>query len=473
MRRVKTMQKIYWLLVLVFFATAAVGYGYGGEEWYDAAYYAVQLFFLNYEPAQNGNIIINVSRFICPVMTATGVFAVLKNAFKIITDGVISKMKDATAIYYNEEEMKTIASKFKHGVLMGLEVNRKVNAHVLMLSDDLANLNFYAQMEEKIKAGSKVYIKLEEMDSKLLRKSNICYFNVNEIISRLYWRERNLQKYLKDGKMQVKIAILGFNALGQELLNYGLINNIYSLDQSIEYHVWGDVELHRNTLGDFDKMNNDRIVYHENSWKREINQLSGFDRIIVSEECNIEMLESLLYLSSDAEIDFYNPTGTMLADVYTSDKLTAFGILEQILTEDNIKKDKLYRAAKEINYHYLSTYGYIDENGADLETVMQEEWEKLSGFHKGSNIACADYHEIRLLAMEKMGLNKQILNGEQEEMLGKMEHIRWSRYYYINHWHYNEKRDDKKREHPCLVAYEELSEEMKQVDKNMVQGLLH
>lgn len=52
------------------------------------------------------------------------------------------------------------------------------------------------------------------------------------------------------------------------------------------------------------------------------------------------------------------------------------------------------------------------------------------------------------------------------ELLAKNTHEVWSQGRIKNGWTYGEKRDDEKREHPCLVPYEELSEKEKQYDRD-------
>ena len=475
MNRFKITRILYWGFVVVFFALATAGYLVAGESLDNSVYYAIQMFLMEYSEVENGNILINIGRFLCPIMTATGIFALLRNFFRAVADGIVSRMKDATAVYYDTGEMCELGKGFKHPILMGKKVNKKAKAHVLMFDKDIDNLTFYGEMEKNLEEGSKVYIKLEEMESKLLKKSKVYYFNINEIIARRYWQERNLLEYLADGKMNMKIAIIGFDALGQNILDYGLMNNIYSLKQSIQYHVWGESRLYRNMLGDFDKMNGDTITYHDTDWREDVGELKGFDRIIIAQETSIEMIQALLYLSCDAEIDFYNPSGAELPAVYMGDKLTAFGVLENVLTEETIKTDKLYRSAKEINYNYevtTDTTGTYTWTRPDVEEVMEEKWEELSGFHKGSNVACADYHNIRLLIMASLGMDKAKLTEEQEEMLAEMEHVRWSRYHYVNHWHYSEKRDNSKRLHHLLVPYDKLPQVEKQKDRDAVKGLL-
>ena len=164
-----------------------------------------------------------------------------------------------------------------------------------------------------------------------------------------------------------------------------------------------------------------------------------------------------------------------MAEVLEGDRIISFGILKDVLTEENIKTDKLYRTAKMINYDYVvksDTKKECTWTRPDVEKIMEEKWEELSGFHKGSNVACADYHRIRLLIIEKMGADALELLPEQEEMLAEMEHIRWSRYHFVNHWHYDRVRDNKKRLHNLLLPYNQLKNEEKQKDLEAIRELL-
>ena len=485
MKRARIVKNIYLICVVVVYALMTAGYILRGEVWYDAGYYALQAFFMSFTTAEEGNVILFVGRFICPLLTATGLFMALQSGLKKMVDSLMSKLKNATAVYYDTEQMKEMGNGFCRPVLMGDKINTRAKSHVLLLEKDIDNLTFYEKMKGEIKEGSKVYIRLENVESKLLKKSEVYYFNVKEIIARSYWQERNLQKYMKKGKLEVKIAILGFDVLGQNLLDYGLMNNIYSLNQSIQYHVWGESHLYRNLLGDFDKMNGDTITFHDAEWWEALDDLKGFDRIIVAQEVNENVLQTLLYLSCNAEIDFYNPEGIDLQDFYLGDKLTGFGVLKEILTEETIKTDRLYREAKEINYSYvvkdkehMNRTGEYTWERPDVEQVMESLWNKLDGFTKGSNVACADYQGIRWLVMESLGLSENMLSENDMEALAEMEHVRWCRYHYVNHWVHGEKenmplglngkkadKDKMRRMHTALVPYMELPEDVKERDK--------
>lgn len=472
MKKERIKKMIYWCLVAIFYGMGVAGYLLAEYNLYDATYFAIHLFFFRASYIKNSNVLLYLTRILCPMITMTGLFSVLREIFEIVSESVKSGRKNATAIYYDTEKMREVGAGFECPVMMKSRVNKKVKSHVLLLEKDVDNFELYKKMETEVREESKIYIKLEAMESGLLKSGNICYFNINEIIARKYWQTRNLQKYLVNGNLSMKIAIIGFEALGRNILNYGLMNNIYSLNQKIEYHVWGESRLYRNLLGDFDMMNGDSVVYHEEDWIESLEQLKEFERIIITRGNDLEILQALLYSCNDAEIDFYNPVGPELVKTCVGKNLTAFGVLQEVLTEENIKTDKLYRDAKKLNYEYVVQYdnkGQYTWEDDNVEEKMEEQWNSLNGFLKGSNLACADYHNIRLLVMEAFGIKKNGWSSSEEAMLGEMEHIRWCRYHFVNHWHYAKKRDNSKRVHHLLVPYIDLAKEEQAKDISAVK----
>lgn len=58
------------------------------------------------------------------------------------------------------------------------------------------------------------------------------------------------------------------------------------------------------------------------------------------------------------------------------------------------------------------------------------------------------------------------------ELIAKNVHEVWSAGRMADGWIYGEERNDALRQHPCLVPYEELSEEEKEYDRNTSQETL-
>lgn len=58
------------------------------------------------------------------------------------------------------------------------------------------------------------------------------------------------------------------------------------------------------------------------------------------------------------------------------------------------------------------------------------------------------------------------------DFLAKNTHENWANERIKDGWKYGHKRDDRKKEHPCLVPYEELPESEKEHDRIVVKELL-
>jgi hypothetical protein len=53
------------------------------------------------------------------------------------------------------------------------------------------------------------------------------------------------------------------------------------------------------------------------------------------------------------------------------------------------------------------------------------------------------------------------------ELLARNAHENWAKQRVSEGWKYGTKRDDARKEHPCLVPYEELPESEKEYDRKM------
>ena len=73
-------------------------------------------------------------------------------------------------------------------------------------------------------------------------------------------------------------------------------------------------------------------------------------------------------------------------------------------------------------------------------------------------------YEPKPIDTSEVNLNNDII--ELSEKIAKNTHEVWSKRRIEDGWTYGEKRDDILKTHPCLVPYEELSEEEKEYDRN-------
>lgn len=465
------MKKVLYGIVFVLpFIIGSIGYYVAGEALGDSMYNSLSLYVISLN-SDSMNLLIEIARWTAPIMTASGLILAIKNAYYRLRKQVSCMHQDATAVYSDNSNGDLLVNTLKHGILSEKELIKGAHSHILMFENDVDNLNYY-QTYHKYFENQMVYMKLEKTDSFLLKENTIHFFNTNEIIARQYWKERNLLEYLTPDQMNVDIAIMGFGALGQRMLQYGLLNNIYTTNQRITYHIFGDSRLYEKVYPTFPMMNQDTIIFHGEDWKKDFNLFSTMERMILTEEPDLELVQYLLHTCKNTKIDYFSKGNLVLESLYKTDLLYGYGKATNIYTEQNIKTDHLYQAAMELNYKYACLYGDVNTENKDL--AMRQEWEVLDGFTKGSNIASADYHQIRKLVMAHMKeLGREMTNDD----LSEGEHIRWSRFHFLNHWTYGipengKNKDAIKRIHVCLVPYKDLPEAEKKKDLEAVELLL-
>ena len=55
-------------------------------------------------------------------------------------------------------------------------------------------------------------------------------------------------------------------------------------------------------------------------------------------------------------------------------------------------------------------------------------------------------------------------NPQLVELWTEVEHIRWNAFHFVNGWEYAEKRDDSRKQHNCLLPFEQLTREEQDKD---------
>lgn len=464
------MKQIKRILLPILFLLPAIvgglGYILNGSRVIDAFYQAVGMYFFNANTTDN-NLLVEVSRWVAPIMTVSGIAMLLKEAWRHVQDFFTGFSSDAVALYGNAELVELTKANMNHAIIAKDNEIKDVKSHILLFDTEDEGIRFYMKNRRAL-LGKEVYIKLDSIDCLQAAVDDVRFFNINEMIAREFWKEHPIQDVLEQKSMSV--ALIGSGMLLKKLLYYGFLNNLYATDQKITYHVWGAQDF-ADVHGDFQPMNGDTVVYHQNEIAGELSLAAEADRIIIAEENSAALLDELTKMTT-APIYCFDPAGTFV-NVFGYERLYSFGALSAILTAENIRTDKLYRLAKQINYEYEKNYGSLkgiarpEKQAQDTERL----WNGLSAFLKSSNLVAGDYHSIRLLVMEHRGTR------EIDEEICELEHIRWCRYHSLNHWklgcNAEGKKDPVRKLHPCLKPFSDLPPQERWKDWDTIAVLLN
>jgi hypothetical protein len=105
-------------------------------------------------------------------------------------------------------------------------------------------------------------------------------------------------------------------------------------------------------------------------------------------------------------------------------------------------------------------------------------WAELPETARNANRITADHFEVKMRSLGYSIVSKEtpaepvLLQSEQLELLARMEHDRWWADRVLDGWTLNAVRDNKRKYHPNLVPYDELTEPIKQLDRDSVLQMI-
>lgn len=430
------------------FVLGSVGYIIEGNRVTDSLYAGFSLYFTSIV-LDSYNIWIEIARWTAPLATATAILRIFEKAGRNILWRLQSRLGDSVAVY-TDADIRIVFDNKTRVFYAGRNIKQTAKSHIIMLDSDTESLKFYEENKDKLRRGS-VYIGLREIDCGLVKeKREVHFFDVNGAVSRLLWEHAALWEKQKE---RMSVVIWGRGHLGENILCYGLLTNIYSEKQKITYHIIGNnsFEIKHPQMP---LMNRDEIIFHTKEDSDSWEVVRNADIVIIAESISAALLQAIAANGRNARIYYYSQMAGDVGDCLQFTNLIPFGRDVDIYTDENIRREKLVEEAKKQNLKYAEQY-----NG-------EADWNKLNGFLQWSNISSADFGHV--LA----GLLRQ--NPElDDDILAELEHIRWCRFHYLNYWTYGEPLDGKdkdpvRRIHKCLCPYQELSSENKSKDRAVV-----
>ena len=297
-------------------------------------------------------------------------------------------------------------------------------------------------------------------------------FSRKETIARCYWRDHPVRRDEKS------IILIGSGSLAAELLERGLLTNVFEPGRYLNYHVFGDSsefrKSHREAVrtlcgGDPE---DDALFLHEECWEYHPEIIRNADRIIICED------DDRSCLTTFKELNRLFPTAAEIHVRLNIDveKAGCFGSSRDVFRMDSFVRYDINRLAVTLNDIY------------NEQTGGTTGWDDLSDHLKRSNIAAADHMIVKIrYLLDDSSITKLTeqncrnayevfmdADPEKRDICREMEHRRWMRFHQMYNWTYAKERDDLMRRHPMMLPYSELSEEEKEKDAfawEMISGL--
>ena len=454
----KQLKKLIPALSVVPLLLGTSGYLWAGERLLDALYFSFSLYFVNLV-SDSSNILVELARWTAALVTATAVLCALKRIGTQLYWAALCLRRDSVAVYCDGEE-RVLFSDNGHGVIYpGRNFRPGAKSHIIMLEHDRDSLAFY-EANRHLLRGHPVYIGLREMDWNFMRDvPDATFYDMNGAAARTLWKSLRLWRL---GRSRLTVVIWGGGHLGQSILDYGVLLNLFAPDQEISYHLVGDTVLYQVNRGRFLTGNLDTVSFHDIDSPSAWEAVQGADVVILAEEAPAERIQALRIACENGVMYYYAPGDVDLGAYLKFSGLYAFG--KDLCTDENIRGEALVRQAKALNYDYAKVYGQL----APGETP-DEAWKKLDGFTRWSNISSADFREV----LPDIRAARPTLTLDA---LAALEHLRWCRFHTLAGWRHGVpeqgNRDVEKKLHKCLCPYEELDEKDREKDIAIVRQVL-
>lgn len=445
----------------------------GNETLLDALFNSLLMYVFCYGGTPE-NWATEIARWMAPMMTASGVLVIVHTLRDRIHHYILYKKGNSIAVYGPDEEKFPLLS---HIGKLGINGHQELipATKYILLDDEQTNFAFYHANKGKFK-DSTFYLKCPSLPAGAVCDQNLRVFCPEETSARLFWKENCIYSLSKSQNHKLNIVLLGFDKLGENLITFGLQNNIFSADQKITYHIFGNGEKFKATHTELDSISDD-IIFYEKPWYDYLSMIESASMVIILKQDNqMELLHEMLFATKRETIHVFAANSLATSLLHEKERLIIFDWKEKAQCLDHILSDTLFHRAKKINLRYAHLYNGVVEN----DEARDEQWKALDTFTRYSNVSSADYHEVRLKILEAEGKNipdPSQFPTDLLEYFAELEHIRWCRYHYLNNWKYGipvdgKSKDNAHRIHKDLIPYQDLTEDEKEKDRENIR-ILH
>lgn len=457
-------QCVTWILISLPAIIGMTGFALEGGSFWNSAYSCLTMYLIDFgDPTENAWI--QIARWLAPIATVgtlSLVFASVGRGIKRIYTGFSKK---SVAVFGDETWKTELLSELGINGISMEKTAVRAGCYILAGSEE-ENLEFYEQNAVALK-GKDVYLKCRSLPEQVSCDPYLHLFSPEETAARLFWKEKCPYKISEATNHHFNIAILGFGRLGEELLMQGLQYNIFSPDQVITYHIFGEDNGFTDTHPQLAEIA-DPVVFHSEPWYQAKDLIRECQMlIVVQQEEQLDLLQRLVKLYPQTGIYVFSAQASGVSLLEKDTGIIGFDWKAKSMLLESIRGTDMHDLAKKLNLRYAHLYSGISEN----EKNKDSQWLKLDTFTRYSNISAANFYDVCMHILEGNELTEERL-----VFLGELEHIRWCRYHYLNNWQYGipnngKNKDSQNRIHSLLVSYDQLAEPEKEKDRENIRIL--
>lgn len=164
-------------------------------------------------------------------------------------------------------------------------------------------------------------------------------------------------------------------------------------------------------------------------------------------------------------------------------RVVPFAADTEVFTQDAVLRQSLDALARLVHESYL-TVAAADARANNTPAAASRSWEELSERDRDGNREAADHTWAKLRTLgyriERMPATAEVSPiaddllselASREEELARAEHYRWMTWRLLSGWSHGAKRDNERKLHPDITAYENLPPATQEKDKVIIRAI--
>lgn len=452
-------------------------------------YHSVRLYLMQYQ-LEEINVLLDIARWTAPLVT----LACLLSGTQSVCMWIVCHWRKA---FFPDKIIGVYGDNVRTSALitsLGTEFkavegnvfepfHEAAKRHVIMHGSDEENLRFFQRYLNEFKTGDEIYIHLEEFSPNLLHSDNVQIFpfSLAQRTAFAYLTDKSERFSVKAfSQEEVHIAVMGTGKYAEQLLDFCVKLNIFSLKQRFVYHVFGDFRRYQsmhyrmshNSMENYTACSiypSDEIRFYKGAWEEHIELLTTMDEIVLTDDKDMENLKTAdAILEYIPQQDLKNCVSVRLESEslfqFAASKEHLFhiyGANSQICSAGSILLNSVLSSAKEQMSEYVSL--------TESTRLNDHKWSSKTHHERDSNIYSAYFRATTMPKVPKQLRKKKISISDQLEWMAELEHIRWNRFHFLRNWLFDENVEAENRQnlrlHSCLTEYTVLSADLKYYDQ--------